>query len=81
MIDEWNYLWSRDQKRNKDNKFNGMEDKYFQGYSNGCLAFHQKDKRKLGYFFYYSSNVSCLAIINDVMVNNFVLRITLKWNE
>lgn len=58
-----------------------MDDKRFQGYANGCLDFHQKDKKKFSGFS-YSPNVSCLAMINDVMMNNFVIiGITLKWNN
>lgn len=56
-----------------------MDDKHFQGYANGCLDFYQKNK--IFFFGFYSSNVSCFAIINDVMINNFVIRITLQWNN
>lgn len=39
------------------------------------------NKRIKFFFGFYSSNVSCFAIINDVMMNNFVIRITLQWNN
>lgn len=37
FIGEGNYPWSKDQK---DNEANGMEDKHFQSYSCGFMAFY-----------------------------------------
>jgi hypothetical protein len=65
-------------QKKKDTVVNGIEVKHFQIDSNGLWLSTKKIKTLFD--FSYFPNIICFCCYKNVMMDNFAIRINLKWN-